>query len=136
MEIAYHVLNFVSHSLISYYHALSNPSPNLCSSICLPILVGSPYRVPTSFAHLHCIAKTYCNSQTKKPEKKEIYSSRPPLMILAMMFEGYLVDIVLCLYSSKDNKEVVSRCFYPDLPNCDDVAIEAIGVPTVAHFDS
>ena len=57
-------------------------------------------------------------------------------MILAMMFEGCLVDIVLCLYSSKDNKEVVSQYFYSDLPNYDNVAIRAIGVPTVAYFDS
>ena len=57
-------------------------------------------------------------------------------MILAMIFEDYLVGIVLCLYSSKDNKEVVSQCFCPDLPNCDDVAIEAIGILTVAYFNS
>ena len=53
-----------------------------------------------------------------------------------MMFEGCLVDIILCLYSSKDNKEVISQCFYPDLPNCDDVAIGAISILTIAHFDS
>ena len=52
-----------------------------------------------------------------------------------MIFEGCLVDIVLCLYSSKDNKEVVSRCFCPDLPNCDDVAIGVIGIPTISHFN-
>jgi hypothetical protein len=56
-------------------------------------------------------------------------------MILAIMFKGYLVDIVLCLQSSKDNKEVVSRCFCPDLPNCDDVAIGVIGIPTISHFN-
>ena len=57
-------------------------------------------------------------------------------MILAMMFEGCLVDIVLCLCSSKDNKEVISWCFCPDLSNCNDVAIGAIRVPTIAYFDS
>ena len=57
-------------------------------------------------------------------------------MILAMMFEGCLVDIVLCLCSSKDNKEVISLCFCHNLPNCDDVAIKAIGILTVALFDS
>ena len=57
-------------------------------------------------------------------------------MILAMMFEGCLVDIVLCLHSSKDNKEVVSLCLCHNLSNCDDVAIRAIGIPTVALFDS
>ena len=57
-------------------------------------------------------------------------------MILTMIFEGCLVDIVLCLHSSKDNKEVVSWCFYPDLPNYDNVTIAAIGIPTVFHFDS
>ena len=72
----------------------------------------------------------------QKTQKKEIYSSRPSLMILAMMFEGCLVDIVLYLCSSKDNKEVVSQCFYPNLPNCDDIAIRAISILTVAHFDS
>ena len=50
-----------------------------------------------------------------------------------MMFKDCLVDIILCLYSSKD-KEVVSQCFCPDLPSYDDVAIGAIGVPTVTHF--
>ena len=53
-----------------------------------------------------------------------------------MMFESCLVDIVLCLYSSKDNKEVISRYFYPDLPNCNDIAIGAISIPTVTHFNS
>ena len=53
-----------------------------------------------------------------------------------MMFENCLVGIVLYLYSSKDNKEVVSRCFCPNLPSYDDIAIEAISVPTVVHFDS
>ena len=53
-----------------------------------------------------------------------------------MMFEDCLVGIVLYLYSSKDNKEVVSQCFSLDLPNCDNVAIGAIGIPTVAYFDS
>ena len=57
-------------------------------------------------------------------------------MILTMMFEGYLVDIVLYLYSSKDNKEVVSQCFYLDLSSCDDIAIGAISILTVIHFDS
>ena len=53
-----------------------------------------------------------------------------------MIFESCLVDIFLCLYSSKDNKEVVSCCFCSDLPNCDNVAIGAIRVPIVAYFDS
>ena len=57
-------------------------------------------------------------------------------MILAIMFEGYLVDIILCLYSSKDDKEVISQYFYPDLPNCDDIAIGAIGILTITHFNS
>ena len=56
-------------------------------------------------------------------------------MILAMIFEGFLVDIILCLYSSKDNKEVVSQYFYINLSNCNDVAIGAIGILTVIHFD-
>ena len=55
-------------------------------------------------------------------------------MILAIIFEDYLVGIVLCLHSSKDNKEIISQCFCPDLPSCDDVAIRAIGVLTIAHF--
>ena len=57
-------------------------------------------------------------------------------MILAMMLENYLVDIILYLYSSKDNKEVVSRCFYSDLHNYDDIAIRAISIPTIVLFDS
>ena len=57
-------------------------------------------------------------------------------MILAMIFKDCLVGIVLCLYSSKDNKEIISQCFYPDLPNYDNVAIRAISIPTIAHFDS
>ena len=48
-----------------------------------------------------------------------------------MMFEDYLVDIILCLYSIKDNKEVISRCFCPNLPNCNNVSIGAIGIPTI-----
>ena len=57
-------------------------------------------------------------------------------MIFAIIFEDCLVGIVLCLYSSKDNKEIVSQCFCPDLPYSDNVAIRAISIPTVAHFDS
>ena len=52
------------------------------------------------------------------------------------MFKGCLVDIVLCLYSSKDNKEVVSQCFCPDLSNYDDITIGAISIPTISYFDS
>ena len=57
-------------------------------------------------------------------------------MILIIIFGDCLVDIVLYLYSSKDNKEVVSLCFCHNLPNYDNIAIGAIGVPTVTLFDS
>ena len=53
-----------------------------------------------------------------------------------MIFKDCLVGIVIYLYSSKDNKEIVSQCFCPDLPNYDDVAIRAIGIPTISYFNS